>query len=281
MLHAQTMPKISDNLEGQYNVKFSTSSWHGYADKLFDGDTQSPTVTQHTHFYQEGVIKLVFQYNLKIDRIVIWCDGGDEGGTFSVSSHPGQYFCIEQIVSFYPLLFKKIIDFDHPIETCELEFFTKTEDEYNINEIEIYGENLGFPGVEYNFTYDAMGNRTNRIHEIIFDLEELGNCGYEPELKSNKNYQDYSKAFPDNIAHIDLKLYPNPTMGELVIEVLGDKANQPKLTYELLDANGRRVWREKTNEAYFVLDMTEMTTGIYLLRLSYHGEIKTYRIVRK
>ncbi len=73
-----------------------------------------------------------------------------------------------------------------------------------------------------NFAYDAAGNRVSRTIELPANPSMFGDGGGTAELREDKNF------FTETLAEKQIKIYPNPTRGQLRVEILG---------YEDLEAN--------------------------------------------
>ena len=80
-----------------------------------------------------------------------------------------------------------------------------------------------------------------------------------------------------------VRLFPNPTSGKVTVEVNG--AESAELNYRLVDVTGRELlagnW-QKSENAHFDLDLTNMLSGIYLLHLAdANGQGRVIRVVKQ
>ena len=119
------------------------------------------------------------------------------------------------------------------------------------------------------FIYDKAGNRISK--SILLPLAA-------PERK-NANENETTEVYTDTFSEYNLLVYPNPTRGELKIEL----SNFPEgETYHLLiaDASGQVIINQKVSENPTVANLTECPAGIYLMRLRYKGYTKDYKIIR-
>lgn len=81
---------------------------------------------------------------------------------------------------------------------------------------------------------------------------------------------------------INLKLaaYPNPTTDYLILEVQGDEA--PKLTYQLLDLNGKVLGNSKLTGTQTNIDMGSLLPASYFVKV-YQGNtvVKTFTVIKQ
>ena len=261
-MQAQTMPNIAHLAKTSHYAYYY--NWSGNGACLIDGQTSGNHLYLETD--DEGWIQLVFENQCYIEGVKIHHNKAHDG--LELWEPTFGYADYNTIHSYIPV----------GKTACKIELYVYSMD-IEIYEIEVFGSEGAVTGVEYTYVYNNVGNRIRRTYDFIIETT-VGNCGYET-LISKGIIKENAESYPDMLSDIDLKFYPNPTMGELVIEVLTKNTAQPKLTYELIDATGRRVWRNKSNEPYFIVDMTDMYAGIYVLRLNYNGETKTYRVIKK
>ena len=80
-------------------------------------------------------------------------------------------------------------------------------------------------------------------------------------------------SFADHTIHI----YPNPTQGELILEMEGDKFQEGQIT--LIDASGKTVYQSSltslSNRTPHRISMQSFASGNYVLTLQQVGEKKT------
>ena len=268
-LKAQTEPTMP-NINHLFQVKELSCTWSSTDEcwdrnisALNDGNTSSNPLTSWSG--EEGQVTIVFEHMRYIEGIKVWQNQQDDGfDIYNIGHHD------------YPAN-GRFIPVDKAL--CSITFNIYAVNDVELYEIEVFGDNTPATFVEYTFEYDLAGNRTSRVYDIKLNELTEGSCGYD-NAKTAKDIEQW-QSYPDYLDNINLKLYPNPTMGELVIEVINAGDKNPKLTYELIDAQGRRMWREKRKDNYFLLDMTNMVSGNYVLRLSLNNEVKTYKIIKK
>ncbi len=78
---------------------------------------------------------------------------------------------------------------------------------------------------------------------------------------------------------INIRIHPNPTQGELAIEI-PDYEDNETLVFQLYDMNGRLLFNTEKTGSYINLDLSNYNNGIYILRLNRNGKDSTWRIVK-
>lgn len=119
------------------------------------------------------------------------------------------------------------------------------------------------------FSYDHAGNRTSRA--IV--LPAAAQSRRAP-IDSTQ-----TEVFTDIFAEYQLHVYPNPTHGELKIELRGLPEGA---SYHLLIASmsGQVIISRNTTENPTVADLTECPAGIYIMRIQYKDYKKDFKIIR-
>lgn len=133
----------------------------------------------------------------------------------------------------------------------------------------VYGQTI-----DYSYAYDAAGNRYERA--IISIKSADGESFLEKEnlnLEALENLEDY-------IGEQNLKIYPNPTRGEMALEFVNFPEDK-SLNLSLLDNSGKTVLKEKVQDSLYVLDINHFPAGNYLLRLELDNVHKVYQIVKQ
>lgn len=134
--------------------------------------------------------------------------------------------------------------------------------------------------ITYTFTYDDAGNRTGRTYELSCPNQKT--AAEQSLLDSlNQSIDPQAKAYPDRLGDMQLNLYPNPTMGEFVIEVVQNTQNAQAIEYALYDLAGKQVWHTTSSERFTPVDITEQAAGQYILRLTVGEHTKTYQVIKQ
>jgi len=81
----------------------------------------------------------------------------------------------------------------------------------------------------------------------------------------------------DQIANIEMSVNPNPTAGELTINM----PTELTATAQVFDAQGKLVLDATNISNGSVLNLTNMTTGVYMVRIFADSSVQTFRIVKQ
>ena len=119
------------------------------------------------------------------------------------------------------------------------------------------------------FSYDNAGNRTSRA--IVLPAAAQGRRAVSDSIKM--------EVYTDVFAEYQLHVYPNPTHGELKIELRGLPDGE---TYHLLivSASGKVIIDRHTSDNPTVAGLTECPAGIYIMRIQYKDYKKDFKIIR-
>ncbi len=118
------------------------------------------------------------------------------------------------------------------------------------------------------YGYDSSGNRTSAIKEIVYSRSQ--------DVDSVHSRQSYR----DSLSLARITIYPNPTRGDLRIEITGvnDFEHSSITIYGL---NGAVLYLKDQAEALNELDITSWTEGIYLMVIRINGESTTWKIIKE
>ncbi len=118
------------------------------------------------------------------------------------------------------------------------------------------------------FTYDAAGNRTER--SIYFGKSS------EAPIDSAST----TKPITDWIKEMKITIYPNPTRGQLTVEI----ANMPEdVTGEvtLFSLEGKPMQQQKILKTSSPLDISAYPMGMYILRVQVGPDKTEWKIVKE
>lgn len=118
------------------------------------------------------------------------------------------------------------------------------------------------------FTYDLAGNMTKR--EIIF-------------AKSKSAVAEYDSIpfFTDQLVEREIKIYPNPTYGQLQVEI-GNSEGIENCTVTITVMNtGRLVTKKKATFPITNIDISNQPFGIYIMVIEIDGEMTSWRLIKK
>ena len=120
------------------------------------------------------------------------------------------------------------------------------------------------------YTYDNAGNRKTR--QVII-LEAL--------MASPDMVKKHTEAPATEIlGERNIKVYPNPTKGDLSIEVTGGNEKE-KVEVQLSNAQGVQLQAMKVDIGKTPIDMVSYPAGWYILRVGSGDKIKEIKIIKQ
>ena len=113
------------------------------------------------------------------------------------------------------------------------------------------------------YAYDAVGNRVKR--EITFEQS-----------------QDKSQVatYSDMLDEKKIKIYPNPTEGELRVEVL-DEIGENEGTVMVYGSNGALVSSAQMTGNSAQLDISSCPNGLYIMHIKIGDFVLSWKIIKK
>lgn len=127
---------------------------------------------------------------------------------------------------------------------------------------------LAFGQVSYEYSYDNVGNRIKRM-VIVLKSRGIDSIVSDIELSINPVVDIH-----ENVVY---NIYPNPTKGVINIDVDGRENNE----FNLYDIRGKQVQTFKCNNNRCNLDLSDMPSGIYILRTIYNNKSKEWKIIKE
>jgi hypothetical protein len=130
-------------------------------------------------------------------------------------------------------------------------------------------------GQSIHYDYDDSGNRLKRY---IIPLKSADISG-EDTLKESKEISK-KEEFEEKLGEVTIRIYPNPTRGELSVEVSGP-GNDETVDYQLFSQTGLLLDTKRKNGFQFTVDMERYPGGMYILRLMIKGKISQWKILKE
>lgn len=136
--------------------------------------------------------------------------------------------------------------------------------------------------LSYSFTYDSNGNRIQRNLIIIENPENLAS---KNNIDDSKEQQDEETMERENTIiekfnELDAKIYPNPTKGQLIIELLNfDEVNDGMIL--ISDMQGKVIFSQKKIDKKTAIDLSNQPAGNYLLRINANKLQKEWTILKQ
>lgn len=115
------------------------------------------------------------------------------------------------------------------------------------------------------YNYDASGNRTRARKEIL--------------LRGEHSPEDDSQPRHESLSLRRVTIYPNPTEGELIIEITGgDSFEGASIT--IYAASGGIVYYNEEINTVNKIDLTPCPRGMYLIMIRIDGETSSWKIIK-
>ena len=118
------------------------------------------------------------------------------------------------------------------------------------------------------YTYDGAGNRYDSHRQIIYTRGSVD--GEAPEMKM----------YQDSLSSARINIYPNPTEGDLKIDIEGvlDFESSGLTIYNM---SGKVLYKTNELSESNELDITDYADGTYLLVIRIKEESTTWKIIKK
>ncbi|MCK9236322.1 MAG: T9SS type A sorting domain-containing protein [Bacteroidales bacterium] len=124
-----------------------------------------------------------------------------------------------------------------------------------------------------HFEYDASGNRILR-HITSRELKASDSLFLSWELPNLPLEQSVAES------EADFRVFPNPATDGLTITYSG-AAISDILRYMLYDSQGKVQIQSESNTTKTALDMRQLQSGTYLLRLNYDGKMQVFKVIKQ
>lgn len=138
----------------------------------------------------------------------------------------------------------------------------------NFNPVTVSGRSLNTTISPIKFTYDGSGNRIERVINMTKSATALENNDLP------------ITTITDRVKDREIRIYPNPTKGNLKVEVL-DFDKIKNATLNLLNMQGQSVMKTKMVTNLADLDISNRPNGIYILQIIIDGKASTWKIIKE
>ena len=118
---------------------------------------------------------------------------------------------------------------------------------------------------DVGYYYDSKGNRIERVITL-------------PESKSELAPEDL--IFEEKLEEYKLTVYPNPTLGELKVELSGI-LNFEGSYLSIHSLNGTLIQKIEPVKSTNNLNLKNQAPGIYILRIVIGGKLQTWKIIKR
>lgn len=126
------------------------------------------------------------------------------------------------------------------------------------------------------YAYDAAGNRVARFLRLGVSSKELRSL---PKYEERADSLPEANFVQESLAGQQVRLYPNPTQGQLTLECL-EELQGKTVFVEIFDVQGRRIISLPMTSSRLVLDLTTQPSGIYLMLLRIDKALSTWKIYK-
>ena len=135
----------------------------------------------------------------------------------------------------------------------------------------------------YNYQWINCATGTAVPNASFATFNALANGTYAVILSTPQGCSDQSDCITidavsvEQIAEIAMSVQPNPTSGELSISMPSDLS----ATAQVFDAQGKLVIDLSSVSNGSTLNLTNMTTGVYMIRITVADSVQTFRVVKQ
>lgn len=130
-------------------------------------------------------------------------------------------------------------------------------------------------GQTIHYDYDNSGNRLKRYIILLKSAYILN----KDTLKES-NEISKKEEFDDKLGEVTIRIYPNPTRGELSVEVSG-LGNNETVDYQLFSQTGLLLGMKRKIGGQFSVDLSRYPNGMYILRLMINGKLSRWKILKE
>ena len=135
---------------------------------------------------------------------------------------------------------------------------------------------------QVSYGYDAAGNRISKTITLKKSLSKKSNTSHDLENQKNDEFafHEFDDPLTDAIGNAQIIIYPNPTHGELRVEISGVEL-VPSDNIIIFDSNGRIIRQSYNVTGSNDIDLSEAAAGLYIMRICIEGKFTTWRIIKE
>ncbi|MBN2596803.1 MAG: T9SS type A sorting domain-containing protein [Marinifilaceae bacterium] len=127
-----------------------------------------------------------------------------------------------------------------------------------------------------NFAYDSAGNRVSRT--INLSSTKSGINGGDTEKLSFEKSEDF---FTEILAEKEIKIYPNPTRGQLRVDILGYEDLDTNSSIQVFTTGGALLYKSNTPSQTNDINLSDKPAGLYLMVITIGSEKSTWKIIKQ
>ncbi len=118
------------------------------------------------------------------------------------------------------------------------------------------------------YAYDASGNRVERTIVLV------------TSSKKSTLTKAKSTVLSETLSEQVVKIYPNPTKGQLAIEI-SNLENLKNGSCTIYNIQGKTILKQKIQNLKTNLDISNHSNGMYILHINIDGKISTWKIIKE
>ena len=134
--------------------------------------------------------------------------------------------------------------------------------------------------VQYLFGYDAAGNRISRMGIILNkatqNVDTTGNVLSDSCLYNNEAKQQYQANIEDYV----ITVYPNPTTGELKIDISNFEEGT-KGSIFITDIQGKYIYKTDVIYDKNIINLNYVASGQYLMRIVLNNKNHEFFVLKE
>lgn len=123
-----------------------------------------------------------------------------------------------------------------------------------------------------NFTYDAAGNRIQRVPGTV-------TCSPPPQIKQKDNTKPPATAAISSTL-LEINVYPNPAQDKISVDIAANESKENK-TIVMTDVNGKTIYSETTSLQTLQIDVSGLALGLYYVTVTQGKNKATYSVLKK
>jgi hypothetical protein len=143
------------------------------------------------------------------------------------------------------------------------------------------------------YGYDANGNRTSASVIYLQTTLKSATLPLDQVIPGNSFFPSDSALIPEQgwesgksepLGDFEVKVYPNPTHGIIILEILRISDKQlaaSENSIKIFDMQGILIKNYSPLTKYTIIDLSEKPNTTYLLKLIAGGQIKDYKIIKE
>ena len=133
---------------------------------------------------------------------------------------------------------------------------------------------------DFTFDYDDAGNREYRTITLPPPSKAsfLDTSAVHEEIAEEGTPEEQKLYY--KLGSFDLVVYPNPTKGEVVVQISGEE-NLGTVTYRVFNQLGREILSGAKSSNVLHINLSGQKAGTYFLRIEINGKEKSWKIVKE